>query len=51
MSKDDVKHLSLRISKDLHSKLKMKLFQDQETFQDWAEQQIKDYVDWEENQD
>ena len=38
------KTLTLRISKELHKKLRMQLIQDEITFQDWVHNKIEEYV-------
>ena len=44
MSKD-IKHLSLRIDTELHKRLRMKLLQDEKSFQEWAVEKIREYVE------
>mgnify|MGYP000612588517 CR=1 FL=1 len=44
MSDKEIKHLSLRVEKDLHMKLKFKLLEDDISFQQWCINQIKEYV-------
>ena len=44
MSKD-IKHLSLRIDTELHKRLRMKLLQDEKSFQEWVEEKIREYVE------
>ena len=42
---NEIKHLSLRIDKELHKKLKFKLLEEDKSFQEWAENKIKEYVE------
>jgi len=39
------KTLTIRLEKELHKKLKVKLAQDEKTFQTWAIKKIEDYVE------
>jgi len=46
-----IKNLTIRIDPELHKELRIKLAQEDRSFQSWAEEQIKEYVGWEEDQD
>ena len=39
------KTLTIRLSNELHKKLKIKLAQDERSFQGWALEKIKEYVE------
>ena len=41
----DKKNLSVRVSPELHKKLKFKLLEEDKSFQEWAENKIKEYVE------
>jgi len=42
---EKVKNLTVRVTPELHKKLKLKLVQEDKSFQEWAENKIKEYVE------
>ncbi len=45
----ETKNLTVRLTPELHKKLKLKLVQEERSFQGWAIEKIREYVE-EENQ-
>jgi len=45
-----IKNMTIRIDPELHKVLRVKLAQEDKSFQEWAEERIKEYVDWKEEE-
>jgi len=44
---DNRKTMSIRLDPEAHQELKIQLAKDNITFQEWAENKIKEYINWE----